>query len=87
MEVKKKNQKRILASSITKSEFTEIALATRQVLHLQPILQEIGFSNISRATILYGDNQPAIASVGNDSAKSRTKHSDVRLKFGEEMVD
>ena len=68
------------------SEFIETALALGHVLYLQPIVREIGFSNLSRATILYGDNQPAIASVGNDSEKSRTKHIDVHLKFYGEVV-
>ena len=31
--------------------------------------------------MIFGDNQPAISSVGNDLAKSRTKHIDVRLKL------
>ena len=63
-----------------------MALAIRQLLFLQPTLQELGFIDIHGSTLLLGDNQPAIASVGNRSAKSRTKHIDVRLKFCGEVV-
>ena len=63
-----------------------MALAIRQLLYLQPTLQELGFSDIHGSTLLLGGNQPAIASVGNKSAKSRTNHLDVSLKFCGEVV-
>ena len=81
-----KTQKGILALSTTESEFIEMALAIRQVLYLQPLFREIGFNNIQNSTVIFGDNQPAISSIGNDSAKSRTKHIDVRLKFCGEVI-
>ena len=81
-----KTQKGILALSSTESEYIEMALAVRQVLYLQPIFKEIGYNDITQSTIVFGDNKPAIASIGNDSSKSRTKHIDVRLKFCGEVV-
>ena len=63
-----------------------MALAVRQVLYLQPIFKEKGYDDITQSTIVFGDNKPAIASIGNDSSKSRTKHIDVRLKFCGEVV-
>ena len=70
-----KMQKGILALSSTESEYIEMALAVRQVLYLQPIFKEIGFPDIAHSTIVFGDNKPAIASIGNDSSKSRTMAS------------
>ena len=81
-----KAQKGLLALSTTESEYIEMALAIRQLLFLQPTLQELGLVEIHGSTLLLGDNQPAISSVGNKSSKSQTKHIDVRLKFCVEVV-
>ena len=35
---------------------------------------------------MFGDNRPAIFSMGNETSKSRTKHMDVRLKFCGEVL-
>ena len=55
-------------------------------VRIQPIFTEIGFNNIEEASIVYGDNLPAINSIGNDSSKCRTKYIDIRLKFSGEVV-
>ena len=79
-------QRSIIALSSTESEFIQITLSVRQVLYIQPILVDIGFPFIKKLTVLYGDNLPAIKSIGNDSARSRTKHLDIGLKFCGEVV-
>ena len=76
-----KTQRGLIALSSTEAEFIQLALSARQVLFIQPIFSDIRFTNIEKFTILYGDNLPAIQSIGNDSARSRTKHLDIRLKF------
>ena len=81
-----KTQRGLLALSTTESEYIEMALTIRQLLYIQPTITEVGFPAITSSTILWGDNQPAISSVGNKSSKSRTKHIDVRLKFCGEVV-
>ena len=81
-----KTQWGIIALSPTESEFSQLALSVRQVLYVQPIFTEIGFNNIEEASIVYGDNLPAINSIGNDSSKCRTKYIDIRLKFSGEVV-
>ena len=81
-----KTQRGIIALSSTESEFIQLALSVRQVLYVQPIFSDIGFGNIEQASIVYGDNLPAINSIGNDSSKSRTKHIDIRLKFCGEVL-
>ena len=63
-----------------------MALSVRQVLFIQPIFVDVGFPDVEKFTVLYGDNLPAIQSIGNDSARSRTKHLDIRLKFCGEVV-
>jgi len=81
-----KTQRGIIALSSTESEFIQLALSVRQVLYVQPMFSDIGFGNIEQASIVDGDNLPAINSIGNDSAKSRTKHIDMRLKFCGEVL-
>ena len=81
-----KTQRGIIALSSTESEFIQIALSVSQVLYVQLIFTEIGFNNIDEASIVYGNNLPAINSIGNDASKSRTKHIDIRLKFSGEVV-
>ena len=81
-----KTQKGILALSSTESEYIEMAMAIRQVLYLQPIFIELRFERIHETTVIFGDNRPAIFSMGNESSKSRTKHMDVRLKFCGEVL-
>ena len=72
-----KTQKGIIALSTTESEFIQMALAIRCVLYIQPTFLDIGFQNIHQVSVVFGDNKPAICSIGNESAKSRTKHLDV----------
>ena len=81
-----KTQKGILALSSTESEYIEMAMAIRQVLFLQPIFIELKFDRVHETTLIFGDNRPAIFSMGNESSKLRTKHMDVRLKFCGEVM-
>ena len=80
-----KTQRGIIALSSTEAEFIQLALSVKQVLYIQPIFCDVGFPEIEKFTVLYGDNLPAIQSIGNDSARSRTKHLD-HLKFCGEVV-
>ena len=61
-------------------------LAIWCILYVQSTFLDISFSNIHQVSVVFGDNKPAICSVGNESAKSRTKHLDVRFKFCGEVV-
>ena len=82
-----KTQRGLIALSSTESEFIQLALSIRQLLYIQPIFVELKYPEIEKFTILYGDNLPSISSIGNKSAKSRTKHVDIRLKFCGEVVN
>ena len=53
---------------------------------MQPIFYELNFKNTKDTTVLFGDNRPAIFLKGNESAKSRRKHMDTRLKFCGEVL-
>ena len=81
-----KTKRGIIALSSTESEFIQLALSVRQVLYSQPIFTDINFNDIEEVYVVYGDNLPAINSIGNYSAKSRTKHIDIRLKFCGEVI-
>ena len=72
--------------STTGSEFVEIALAIRCVVYVQLTFVEIGFDNIHQMSVVLRDNKPAICAIGIESAKSRTKHLNVRFKFCGEVV-
>ena len=63
-----------------------MALSICQVLYIQPIFKDIGFPSIEDVSVVLGDNLTAINSVGNNSARSRTKQIDIRLKFCGEVL-
>ena len=79
-----KTQRGLIALSSTESEFIQLALSIRQLLY---IFVELKYLEIEKFTILYGGNLPSISSIGSKSAKSRTKHVDIRLKFCGEVVN
>ena len=81
-----KTQRGIIALSSTESEFIQLALSVRQVLYSQPIFTDINFNDIEKVSVVYGDNLPPMNLIGNDSAKSRTNHIDIRLKFCGEVI-
>jgi hypothetical protein len=56
----------------------------KEILWLQPILKEIGFSDVEKYTIVFGDNIPALTILKDERSKGRTKHFDVKLKFVKE---
>ena len=71
-----------IALSSTESEFI-------QLLYIKFCIDSLFFLTLVLKTLknyVSGDNRTAINSIRNDSAKSITKHIDIRLKFCGEVI-
>ncbi len=66
-----------VALSSTEAEYTALAHATRQAIWNWNLLAELGY-NQDEATVLYKDNQSAIAIACDPAYHARLKHFDVQ---------
>jgi hypothetical protein len=74
-----------IALSSTEAEYMSLSDASRQLLWVHSLMNEIG---IPITTIpLCGDNQGAIFIASNPITEKRTKHMDIRYHFIREVVD
>jgi hypothetical protein len=69
-----------VALSSAEAEYMAVGAAVQEILWLRTLLNEMGFEQ-GGATVLYCDNQPAIAIAKDDVHHSRTKHIDIRHHF------
>jgi hypothetical protein len=74
-----KKQSTVSLSS-AEAEYMAISAATQEILWIRQLLNEITFIQ-NQPTLLYIDNQAAIAISENDTHHSRTKHIDIRHHF------
>ena len=82
-----KKHRGIQALSSTESEIIQIAETCKELLWLQPLLRDLGFTSINWETLLNGDNQPATHVIMNNPTHSgRSKHMDVKIKFCGEVL-
>ena len=73
--------------SSTESEIIQIAETTKEILWLQPLLLDLGFTLILWATELIVDNEPAAhILLYNPTHTNRTKHMDIKIKFCGEVL-
>jgi hypothetical protein len=75
-----------VALSSTEAEYIAAAHATKEVVWLRRLLNELGQAPRD-PTLLHVDNQSAIAIVQNPEFHDRTKHIDVRYHFLRQKVD
>ena len=75
-----KKQKLVTLSS-TEAEFIALCDVTRELLWLQPFVEEYRISNVKEDTLIYEDNIPAINLANNEQTKGRTKHLSIKMKF------
>ncbi len=73
-----KKQKTV-STSTTEAEYIALSLATNETLWLQHLLQEMGVE-IILPTVIFEDNQPAIAIATNQRNPGLAKHLDVKLQ-------
>eukprot|EP00961_Rhodomonas_salina_P234677 3171688-Rhodomonas_salina.1 len=62
----------LVTLSSAESEYVQITLACQEIMYLREILDNLGFKQ--GATLLYEDNQAAIAICNNPCHRSRTRH-------------
>src|SRR5699024_3479720 len=71
-----KKQKTV-STSTTEAEYIAMAIATNETLWLQHLLEELSFP-VQYPTIIYEDNQPAIAIATNQKNPALAKHIDTK---------
>jgi len=76
---------KLIALSSTEAEYIGMFEASKVILWLRQLLQELGYS-LPGPTILYEDNKSAIHIVQNGNDKGRTKHMDVRYHLIRDLV-
>ena len=74
-----------IALSSTEAEYMAMSSAAQEAIWLRRLLSSLGFSQ--KPTILYEDNQGAIALSKNPKSHSRTKHIDIRYHFIREIIE
>ena len=79
-------KQRTVALSTCEAELYAEAAAIQEVLWLRGLLQELGLHNHA-GSVIYGDNQSAIAVSKNGVKGERTKHVDVKYHFVTETVE
>ena len=70
----------IVSLSTTESEYVAATHAAKEALWLRSLLTQL-FSKELNATILFSDNQLAIALTKDHQYHARTKHIDIRFHF------
>lgn len=78
-------QQPTVALSTAEAEYMALSATTQETIWLRRLLSDIGI-NTSSPTIIYSDNQGAIALASNPIAHARTKHIDIRHHFVREQV-
>ena len=78
-------KQRIVALSTCEAELYAEAAAMQEVLWLRGLLKELGLQQ-QTGSVVYGDNQSAIAVSKNGVKGERTKHVDIKYHFVTENV-
>jgi len=68
----------VIATSSTKAEFVAAVHAAKVARDLRSVLKDLGFAQ-EHATILYEDNQAAIAMINQRKPTTRSRHIDVQF--------
>jgi len=79
-------KQRVVALSTCEAELYAEAAAIQEVLWLRGLLRELGL-HLSTGSLVYGDNQSALAVSSNGVKSERTKHVDVKYHFITETVE
>ena len=82
----KTKRQSVVALSSTEAEYVSLCSAAQETIWLRSLLASIGFKQ-SEATILYEDNQGAMALSKNPKSHSRTKHIDIKYHYIREAVE
>ena len=75
-----------VALSTTEAEYMAASTATQELLFLRTLLKDLKHTQI-QPTVLYQDNQGAIALTNDFIINQRTKHIDIRYHFIRKQVE
>jgi hypothetical protein len=75
----------VVALSSTEAEYIAMAFTGQEIVWLRALLGELGYTQ-EEATVLHGDNQPALAIAKDDVHHQRTKHIDIRHHWIRELI-
>lgn len=75
-----------IALSSTEAEYAAVTAAAQEVLHIRSLLKSIGLEQIV-ATVVFCDNQAAIALTKNPIMHARTRHVEVKMHFIRKSVE
>lgn len=75
---------RAVALSSAEAEYVAVSEASRELLHLRLLLEELGVPQPT--TTVYQDNQACITMAQQDSATRRSKHIDIRYHFVRDVI-
>ncbi|KAE9180973.1 hypothetical protein PF002_g27409 [Phytophthora fragariae] len=74
-----------VALSSTEAEYMALSDCVKECVWMRRLLKDIGAEQVG-ATVIYEDNQGAMALAKNVGYQARTKHIDIRYHFIREMV-
>lgn len=74
-----------VALSSCEAEYMAMCAATQEAVHLRQLLADIGYEQL-QPTVIYCDNQGAIALIDQIGESKRTKHIAVRYHYTRERV-
>ena len=75
-----------VALSTTEAEYMAACEATTEAMWLRGFLSDLGYEQ-KKPTVIYGDNEGAVALTKNDCYHARTKHIDIRYHYVRERVE
>ena len=76
---------KIVALSTTEAEYVAVTEASKELIWLQGLLAELGFTQ--EKSVLHSDSQSAIHLAKNSAFHSRTKHIDIRYHFIRSLLE
>lgn len=81
----KSKYQRTVALSTSEAEYMALSMCTQDILWARMLMADLGFEQ-KNPTVIYEDNQGAIALATNPGYHARTKHVDIRHHFVREKV-
>ncbi|GAA5972159.1 hypothetical protein JCM3765_007763, partial [Sporobolomyces pararoseus] len=80
-----KRQKSVAISS-TEAEYMALSEAAREAIWLRQLLKELGYE-VSKPTLIRGDNSGSLLLASHPTSHSRTKHIAIHYHFTRELVN
>ena len=82
----KSQLQRSVALSTAEAEYMALAATSQEALFIRQLMEELGATQTA-STVIYEDNQSAIAMAKNAVTSSRAKHIDIRFHFVRDLIN